>query len=240
MRQSDRIAAAQLRNAAWRIAEALVGSSRRAVLGRALEVQDYLYFCWNTTRVKRLVLRAVNALLSLSLLQEVRVLRQQLRVLRLACMEDIQIAALLRAMHIEYGARMEKYVGRDWNPAAVNLLQRAADENLPMGAIRKLLSSHRLVIDDRGEVDQPEMTQRRRALWIAVAVSAIWMMAFGLITFRDGPGEHLNLPAFLLMASLVVAYFARGALSTLRREQKLVDRLRDVKPAKGLKSAGCP
>jgi len=112
-----------LRDSAWWLAVELLGENRQAVLGRSLEIQDYLYFCWRVTRPWRIIRRIIAAILSMRLSDEFRLIRLQRQVMRHALQVPLNLPGFIEAVATELAARSEYRIGSSASPAAANILR---------------------------------------------------------------------------------------------------------------------
>jgi hypothetical protein len=231
-------ATARLREAAWRLAEALIGGTRQAVLGRSLEIQSYLYFCWNSTRPWWIFRRCVAASLLLCLVRELHLIQLQRRVIERALRTTLDVHALGQAIDIELTTRRTYQLGSSASPAAANLMRRAAEDGLPMRDIGWLLRKGHVSISDKGQVEHRTHRGRRAAVIGVLAFGAIWTTLVGVLAYKDSPTAAVDLTIFLGLGALTLGYFGRQVLSALKEELKLVNRLKGIRAARSMKRRG--
>jgi hypothetical protein len=229
---------ARLNQAAWRLAEALVGEVRHVVLGRSREIRDYLHFCWNSTRLWWVLRRCLAACLLFSFRREMRLVRLQQEVVRLALADPLDVRALEESIDIEYATRRQYQLGVNAHPVAMNILTRATDEGLPMTTIAWMLKHRRIRIHSKEGVEYRPPRWRKPLLSALLVGIVVWFSFIGVHIYRTSGATLLDLAFFVAVAAVAVGFFARQILLAINEEVDVVQRLKNIRAARSTRSRG--
>lgn len=118
------------RDVAWQLAVDQLPVGSPLVFQWELEYQEYFYFLISATRPAQCFFRLVKALLSLRPFAQLKLIRTQLSVLRIAEVTDADSGAILGAIQSEHAERMHYLFGVHYSQRAGAAFDSLSDQNV--------------------------------------------------------------------------------------------------------------
>lgn len=217
--------------AAFDIGCSIGGGDLAVAQARGGQFRDYFLYCRRRTSWGAVLVRVPIACFRFRLPAELRLVRRQRRVIRLALAGSESIEDLMRAIDQEHIERQRIVWGTQLDPSAIGKLASAIESGFSTAVLTSKFQQKRLRAGRSGEITAIA-PWRLKVLAIGVpALILLWLLSFGWFAFSH---SYAMLAGWVMLSIASCVHIGRTIWRALSDDIAIAIALRSVKKLRGI------